>query len=68
MNHSTDYKLLFSLIAVGIIWGTTFLGIRVAIETIPPWYSTSIRNFIAALIVGKQPGQQKPTVTLDEWS
>ena len=51
MNHSTDYKLLFSLIAVGIIWGTTFLGIRVAIETIPPWYSTSIRNFIAALIV-----------------
>ncbi len=46
-----DYKLLFCLIAVGLIWGTTFLGIRVAIETIPPWYSTSIRNFIAAFIV-----------------
>ena len=51
MNPKTDYKLLFCLIAVGLIWGTTFLGIRVAIETIPPWYSTSIRNFIAAFIV-----------------
>ncbi len=51
MNQKTDYKLLFCLIAVGLIWGTTFLGIRVAIETIPPWYSTSIRNFIAASIV-----------------
>lgn len=50
-NTKTDYKLLFSLIAVGLIWGTTFLGIRIAIETIPPWYSTSIRNFIAAIIV-----------------
>lgn len=51
MNPKADYKLLFSLIAVGLIWGTTFLGIRIAIETIPPWYSTSIRNFIAAFIV-----------------
>lgn len=51
MNQKTDYKLLFCLIAVGLIWGTTFLSIRIAIETIPPWYSTSIRNFIAAFIV-----------------
>ena len=51
MNQKTDYKLLFSLIVVGLIWGTTFLSIRIAIETIPPWYSTSIRNFIAAFIV-----------------
>ena len=51
MNQNTDYKLIFSLIAVGLIWGTTFLSIGIAIETIPPWYSTSIRNFIAAFIV-----------------
>ena len=51
VNSKTDFKLLFCLVAVGLIWGTTFLGIRVAIETIPPWYSTSIRNFIAAFIV-----------------
>jgi len=44
MKQSLDYKLIFALAAVGIIWGTTFLGIRVAVETIPPWFVTSIRQ------------------------
>lgn len=48
MNHKTDLKLLFSLIIVGVVWGTTYLGIRVAVETIPPWFVTSIRQGIAA--------------------
>ena len=51
MNQEPDFKLLFSLIIVGIVWGTTYLGIRVAVETIPPWFITSIRQGIAALIV-----------------
>lgn len=52
MNPQTDYKLLFSLVVVAIVWGTTYLGIRVAVESIPPWYATSIRQGIATLIVG----------------
>jgi drug/metabolite transporter (DMT)-like permease len=51
MNPKTDLKLLFSLVIVGIVWGTTYLGIRVAVETIPPWFITSIRQGIAAIIV-----------------
>jgi drug/metabolite transporter (DMT)-like permease len=51
MTQSLNYKLLFALTAVGIIWGTTFLGIRVAVETIPPWFVTSIRQGLAGLIV-----------------
>ncbi|MEO6174113.1 MAG: EamA family transporter [Flavobacterium circumlabens] len=51
MKQSLDYKLIFALAAVGIIWGTTFLGIRVAVETIPPWFVTSIRQGLAGLIV-----------------
>lgn len=60
MNQKTDLKLLFSLIIVGVVWGTTYLGIRVAVETIPPWFVTSIRHGIAAffllgiLLYGKQ--------------
>lgn len=46
-----DLKLVFSLLIVGIVWGTTYLGIRVAVETIPPWWITSIRQGFAALIV-----------------
>ncbi len=51
MTKKTDFKLLFSLIIVAVVWGTTYLGIRVAVETIPPWFVTSIRQGIAALII-----------------
>ncbi len=51
MKQNLDYKLIFALAAVGIIWGTTFLGIRVAVETIPPWFVTSIRQGLAGLII-----------------
>ena len=51
MNQKTDLKLLFCLIVVSVVWGTTYLGIRVAVETIQPWYVTSIRQGIAALII-----------------
>lgn len=50
-NPKPDIKLVFSLIIVGLVWGTTYLGIRVAVESIPPWFITSIRQGIAALIV-----------------
>ena len=50
-NPKPDLKLIFSLVIVGIVWGTTYLGIRVAVESIPPWFITSIRQGIAALIV-----------------
>ena len=51
MKQSLDYKLIFALAAVGIIWGTTFLGIRVAVETIPPWFVTSIRQGLAGFVM-----------------
>ena len=51
MKQNLDYKLIFALSAVGIIWGTTFLGIRVAVETIPPWFVTSIRQGLAGMIM-----------------
>lgn len=50
-NQKSDLKLIFSLVIVGIVWGTTYLGIRVAVESIPPWFITSIRQGIAAVIV-----------------
>jgi drug/metabolite transporter (DMT)-like permease len=51
MNQKPDLKLFFCLVVVGIVWGTTYLGIRVAVETMQPWYITSIRQGIAALII-----------------
>jgi drug/metabolite transporter (DMT)-like permease len=50
-NQKTDFKLLISLFIVAVVWGTTYLGIRIAVETIPAWFITSIRQGIAAIIV-----------------
>ncbi|KMQ69557.1 permease [Chryseobacterium sp. FH2] len=46
-----DYKLLFAVLTVAIVWGTTFLAIRVAVETIPAWFVAGIRQFLASLIM-----------------
>ena len=51
MKQKTDFKLIFSLIIVAVVWGTTYLGIRIAVETIPPWFVTSMRQGIAALML-----------------
>jgi drug/metabolite transporter (DMT)-like permease len=51
MKLKIDIKLLLALMGVAIIWGTTYLGIRVAVETIPPWYVTAIRQTLASIIV-----------------
>jgi drug/metabolite transporter (DMT)-like permease len=50
MKQNPDYKLFLCMATVGIVWGTTFLGIRIAVETIPPWFVTSIRQGLAGLI------------------
>ena len=47
-----DPKLILALLTVAVFWGTTFLGIRIAVETIPPWFVAGIRQFIAAIILG----------------
>ncbi|MBF8456920.1 EamA family transporter [Kaistella sp. G5-32] len=46
-----DPKLVLAIITVALVWGTTFLGIRVAVETIPPWFVAGIRQFLAGIIL-----------------
>ncbi|MBW8523917.1 EamA family transporter [Chryseobacterium chendengshani] len=46
-----NYKLTFAVLTVAIVWGTTFLAIRVAVETIPAWFVAGIRQFLAAIIM-----------------
>jgi drug/metabolite transporter (DMT)-like permease len=40
-----------ALIAVYIVWGSTYLAIRFAIETIPPFISAGIRFLVSGLIL-----------------
>jgi drug/metabolite transporter (DMT)-like permease len=39
-------------IAVCRIWGTTYLGIRITLETIPPWLMSGMRWIVAGSILG----------------
>jgi drug/metabolite transporter (DMT)-like permease len=40
-----------ALIAVYFLWGSTYLGIRVAVETIPPYLMTGARYAIAGVLL-----------------
>jgi drug/metabolite transporter (DMT)-like permease len=44
-------KLYLALFCVAFFWGTTFLAIRVGVETIPPFLLAGIRNLISGSII-----------------
>jgi drug/metabolite transporter (DMT)-like permease len=44
-------KLYFALFCVAFFWGTTFLAIRIGVETIPPFILAGIRNLISGTII-----------------
>ena len=46
-----DFKLTLAIFTVAVVWGPTFLSIRVAVETIPAWFVAGIRQFLAAVIM-----------------
>lgn len=44
---SERWRLMAALAAIYLIWGSTYLGIRFAIETLPPFLMAGTRNLIA---------------------
>ena len=40
-----------SLLIVWLVWGSTYLAIRVGVETIPPLLLAAARNVVAGLIM-----------------
>ncbi len=57
-------KIWIPLLALYIVWGSTYLGIKVAIETIPPFFHAGIRFLISGIILvvwQRSTGQSMPT-------
>lgn len=44
-------KIWLALITLYIVWGSTYFGIKVAIETIPPFFHAALRFLISGLIL-----------------
>ena len=43
--------MAFSFLSIYLIWGSTYLAIRYAVETIPPLYTAGLRHLIAGTIL-----------------
>jgi drug/metabolite transporter (DMT)-like permease len=48
-NYNT-IKIVLAFAAIYIIWGTTYLAIRIAVETIPPFFMAGVRFILAGII------------------
>lgn len=44
-------RVIAAFIAIYLIWGSTYLGIKIAIETIPPFMLSAVRFGLAGLIM-----------------
>ena len=57
-------KVWLALLALYIVWGSTYLGIKFAIETIPPFFHAGVRFLISGIILvswQRAAGHQLPT-------
>ncbi len=51
MAAPTKIRIIVAFAALYLIWGSTYLGIRFAIETIPPFFMAGTRFLIAGVIM-----------------
>ena len=63
-------RLVLAWAAVYLIWGSTYLGIRFAIESIPPFLMAGSRHFLAGILLflwsSRLPGASSPAP--GEWA
>jgi drug/metabolite transporter (DMT)-like permease len=60
-----DLRVLLAFFAIYVIWGTTFLAIRIAVLELPPPFSAGTRFFIAGVVLFgfmRMKGEAGPTV------
>ena len=61
-------KVWIALLALYIVWGSTYLGIRFAVETIPPFLHASLRFLISgAILYIWRRAAGDPAPTLGNW-
>ena len=65
-------RILIAFAIVYIVWGSTYLAIRVAVETMPPFLLAGSRALVAgalllALARWRQRKSERPAATLKEW-
>src|SRR5689334_20663399 len=49
--ESLRIRMVLSFFAIYVLWGTTFLAIRIAVEELPPLFAAGSRFFIAGVVL-----------------
>jgi drug/metabolite transporter (DMT)-like permease len=62
-----SWKVASAFAAVYLIWGSTYLAIRFAIETLPPFAMAAVRFIIAGSVLYGIARRRAPRPTLAEW-
>lgn len=50
-NQNQPLKIWAGLVTLYLIWGSTYLGIRFVVESVPPFMASGMRNFLAGSIL-----------------
>src|SRR5271166_1928793 len=59
-----DIRVPLAFFAIYVLWGTSFLAIRIAVEEVPPLFAAGTRFFVAGVLLYgfmRWKGQPKPT-------
>jgi drug/metabolite transporter (DMT)-like permease len=63
-----DFRVILAFAAIYVLWGSTYLAIRVAVQQVPPFFAAGIRFFIAgALLYAVMRLCGRPAPTRKEW-
>ena len=67
-GRRVDMRVLLAFAAIYILWGATFLAIRIAVLEIPPFFSSGVRFLIAgALLYVFMRLRGQPSPSAREW-
>lgn len=67
-NRRLDIRVILAFFAIYVLWGATFLAIRIAVLQIPPFFTAGIRFFVAGILLYgfmRLRGQPRPSSA--EW-
>jgi drug/metabolite transporter (DMT)-like permease len=50
-THPPDWKTLLAFAIIYLVWGSTFLAIRIGVREVPPFLLAAMRFFVAGLVL-----------------
>jgi drug/metabolite transporter (DMT)-like permease len=62
-----NVRVILAFFAIYVVWGSTYLAIKVAIETIPPLATAGVRHLVAGVILFVWAGAWRTGITAVEW-